>query len=57
MSDPVFILPTAPAGSWDQLSENERAWIEFIRVITCGSDPAPTLARVSALRALFESAG
>lgn len=54
MNDTTFILPTALLGPWDQLSENEKAWIEVIRVISCGSDPAPTLARVCALRALLD---
>ena len=39
-SDSVFTLPTAPAGPWDQLTPNEQAWVEFIRVISCGSDPS-----------------
>lgn len=34
------------------LSANERAWIEFLRIITGNSDPAPTLPRVQALRRL-----
>lgn len=37
--DPVFMLPTAPAGPWDQLTVNEQTWIEFIRVISGGRDP------------------
>ena len=32
------------------LTENERAWIGFLRLIANDSDPAPTLARVQALR-------
>ena len=31
------------------LTENEAAWIEFIRLISCGTDPGPTLAAVQAL--------
>ena len=53
--DGVFTLPTAPAGPWDQLTENEKAWIEFIRVISCGSDPKITPARVDALMALLDA--
>lgn len=49
-NDTVFTLPTSPAGPWDQLTENEKAWIEFIRIISCGSDPKITPARVRALR-------
>lgn len=57
MSDTVFVSPTGPLGPWDQLSENEKAWIEFIRVISCGRDPAPTPRRVRALTALLDKAG
>lgn len=55
MSDIIFTLPTAPAGPWDQLTENEKAWIEFIRVISCGRDPRVTPSRVRALRALLDA--
>lgn len=51
----VFTQPTAPAGAWDQLSANEKAWIEFIRVISCGSDPRVTPSRVRALTALLDA--
>lgn len=34
----------------EQLTEHERAWIGFLRLITNDTDPAPTLARVQALR-------
>jgi hypothetical protein len=33
-----------------RLTENERAWIEFIRLLSNGSDPVPTLRSVQALR-------
>lgn len=45
----------APLGSWEHLSENEKAWIEFIRVISCGSDPRVTPTRVRALRELLDA--
>ena len=32
------------------LSENEKAWITFLRMISTGRDPAPTLRRVQLLR-------
>ena len=32
------------------LTENERAWIGFIRLISKDTDPAPTLARVQGVR-------
>lgn len=57
MSDTMFIVPTAPLGPWDQLSANEKAWIEFIRVISSGRDPAPTPARIRALRSLLDNVG
>lgn len=53
--DGVFTVPTAPAGAWDQLTPSEQAWIEFIRVISCGSDPRVTPARVRALRELLDA--
>lgn len=53
--DPVFMLPTAPAGPWDQLTRNEQAWIEFIRVISGGRDPRITSDRVRALRQLLDT--
>lgn len=37
----------------EDLTENERAWVGFLRLITQDTDPAPTLARVQALRCLF----
>ena len=55
MNEPVFTLPMAPVGPWDQLSENERGWIEFIRIISCGSDPRITPTRVRALRELLDA--
>ena len=51
---PIFLLPTAPAGPWDHLTKNEQTWIEFIRVISSGSDPGVTPDRVRALRELLE---
>ncbi|ETD86402.1 helix-turn-helix domain-containing protein [Rhodobacter capsulatus] len=53
MSD-LFMAPTGPLGPWDQLSENEKTWIEFIRVISGGRDPKLTPARVRALRELLD---
>lgn len=54
--DTIFALPTAPrAGTWDQLTTNEQTWIEFIRVISNGSDPRVTPARVRALRLLLDT--
>lgn len=53
--DPVFMLPTAPLARWDELTKNEQAWIEFIRVISGGSDPRITPARVRALRQLLDT--
>ena len=53
--DGIFTLPTAPAGPWDQLTKNEKAWIEFIRIISCGSDPKVTPERVRALRELLDA--
>jgi len=54
-AEELFTLPTAPGGQWDHLTTNEKAWIEFIRVISCGSDPKVTPTRVRALRALLDA--
>ncbi len=54
--DPAISLPTAPAGPWDHLTIDEKAWIEFIRVISCGSDSGVTPNRVRALRELLDRA-
>lgn len=35
------------------VTENERAWIEFLRLASCDSDPAPTLSHVQFLQAMF----
>lgn len=48
-------ISSEPVGPWDQLSENERGWIEFIRIISCGSDPTVTPSRVRALRELLDA--
>lgn len=53
---PIFTTPVAPAGSWDHLTKNEQTWIEFIRVISNGSDPRVTPNRVRALRELLDRA-
>lgn len=53
--DLVFTLPTAPAGPWDQLTVNEQAWIECIRVISGGRDPKITPHRVRAMRQLLDA--
>ena len=53
--NPIFTLPTAPMGRWDQLTVNEQAWIEFIRVISGGRDPRITPDRVRALRQLLDT--
>jgi hypothetical protein len=34
----------------EALTENERAWLRFLRDVSKGTDPAPTLRRVQLLR-------
>ncbi|WP_223638896.1 hypothetical protein [Rhodobacter sp. TJ_12] len=51
----LFITPMGPLGQWDQLSENEKAWVEFIRVISAGRDPKITPERVRKLRELLDA--
>ena len=55
MNDGPFMLPTSSVGPWDQLSQNEKAWIEFIRVISGGCDPKTTPERVRKLRELLDA--
>jgi hypothetical protein len=38
----------------DTLTANERAWLEFLRLISNGRDVAPTLRRVQLLRRVCE---
>ena len=54
MTDGTFITPTAPQDQWDQLTPNEKAWIEMIRVISNGTDPRITPERVRDLRDLLD---
>lgn len=53
MSGGLIITPQSPVGPWDQLSENEKVWVEFIRIISAGRDPKLTPARVRALREIL----
>ncbi len=39
------------------ISRNERAWIEFLRLASSDSDPAPTLRLVQAMRRVLEDGG
>ena len=34
----------------EDLTDNERAWLEFLRMVGNGRDPRPTLRRVQLLR-------
>ncbi|AKO96704.1 hypothetical protein MALG_01523 [Marinovum algicola DG 898] len=54
MKEAAFVAPSAPAGTWEQLSANKKAWIEFIRIISNGTDPCITTGRVQALRNLLD---
>jgi len=55
VTDSMFKIPMAPVEPWDQLTENEMTWIEFIRVISNGRNPGITLKRVQALRELLDA--
>lgn len=50
-----IIAPRAPSGDWETLTPNEKAWIEFIRIISAGTDPKITPARVRALTELIDA--
>lgn len=38
----------------EDITPNERAWVEFLRLVSADSDPPPTLTRVQRLRAVFD---
>jgi len=39
----------------EEFTENERAWLQFLRMISLDRDPAPTLRRVQLLRRICET--
>ena len=39
------------------VTENELAWTGFLRLITDGTDPAPTLVRIQAFRQAWQASG
>lgn len=45
-------LCLAKAARSKPITENERAWIEFIRLTSCDTDPVPTLEIVQRLRSI-----
>lgn len=56
MSEDMFMLSSHPASisTWEDLTPNERDWIEYIRIISGGRDPAVNLERVRRLRVLMD---
>ena len=54
-----FVTETAvlrAKAAWSAtITKNERAWIEFLRVVTGDSDPPPTLHLVQELRKTFST--
>ena len=46
-----YALP--PVVQQGNLTENELAWVVFLRLLSEGSDPVPSLAAVQALRLVF----
>ena len=55
MNEGFFTVPQSPTGEWHQLSENEKGWIEFIRIISGGRDPRITPERVRKLREILDA--
>lgn len=49
----AFKLPSRRAPDM-VLTDNEAAWITFIRIISNDTDPGPTLKRIQALRMILE---
>ena len=50
-----LLPPMTQAGPWDRLTENEKAWIEFVRVIAFGCDPTIAPTRVWSVRGLLDA--
>jgi hypothetical protein len=45
------VAPIAPPRTnFSDITANELAWVDFLRLISNGSDPGPTLRRVQLLR-------
>ncbi|AXI48928.1 hypothetical protein C1J03_14890 [Sulfitobacter sp. SK012] len=44
----------APKVSRHEVTENELAWIGFLRTLSQGEDPAPSLAAMQSLRVVFD---
>ncbi|MDW9362497.1 NYN domain-containing protein [Sinorhizobium meliloti] len=38
----------------EDITANERAWVEFLRLVSADSDPPPTLTRIQRLRGVFD---
>jgi hypothetical protein len=55
MNDGPFVVSRSPTMTWEDLTANERAWIEFIRVISVGHDPRITPERIRRLRELLDA--
>jgi hypothetical protein len=55
MTTRIFRRGGHDASNWSVMgvTHNERAWIEFIRLISDDTDPAPTLARIQRLRQIL----
>ncbi|WP_156209571.1 hypothetical protein [Pseudorhodobacter wandonensis] len=54
MTDTPFTTPRHMVSDWEHLTENEKGWIEFIRIVANGHDPRINLERVQALREALE---
>jgi hypothetical protein len=55
MSDTPFTTPRHMVPNWEHLTDNEKGWVEFIRIISNGRDPCITTERVRALRELVDT--
>jgi hypothetical protein len=54
MSETPFTTPRHMVPNWEQLTANEKGWVEFIRIISGGHDPCITPKRVRALREMLD---
>ena len=54
-ANPASARTTSVNSSWDRpITQNERAWIDIIRLASWDMDPKPTLARVQRVRRAFD---
>lgn len=54
MSETPFTTPRHMVHNWEHLTDNEKGWIEFIRIISYGRDPRITPDHVRTLGKMLD---